>query len=57
MCSGLRLLPGGKYTQVRLNVMSANIYFDNASSSATPCAASIAAPKGTSATVDIPSAK
>ncbi len=52
---GVALLPGGKYTQVRLNVMSASIYFDNASSSATPCAASIAAPAGTSAAVDIPS--
>jgi uncharacterized protein DUF4382 len=52
---GVALLPGGKYTQVRLNVTSANIYFDNVSSSATPCAASISAPAGTSATVDIPS--
>jgi hypothetical protein len=52
---GVALLPGGKYTQVRLNITSANIYFDNASSSATPCAASIAAPAGSSAMVDIPS--
>lgn len=51
---GVGSLPSGHYTQVRLVVSSANIYFDNASSGAA-CAASIAAPSGKSASVDIPS--
>jgi hypothetical protein len=51
---GVGPLPAGHYTQVRLVVSSANIYFDNASSGA-PCAPSITAPAGTSAPVDVPS--
>lgn len=51
---GVGSLPSGHYTQVRLVVSSAKIYFDNASSGGT-CAASIAAPSGKSAAVDIPS--
>ena len=47
------LVPG-HYTQIRLVVSSAAIYFDNASSG-TACAATIAAPMGHSATVDVPS--
>jgi hypothetical protein len=51
---GVGTLPAGHYTQIRLVVSSANIYFDNASSGGA-CAGSIAAPAGTSAPVDIPS--
>jgi len=51
---GIGSLAAGKYTQIRLNVTNAAIYFDNASS-AGPCAATIAAPAGTSAPVEIPS--
>jgi uncharacterized protein DUF4382 len=51
---GVGSLPAGHYTQVRLVVSSANIYFDNASSGAA-CAPSIAAPAGKSAPVDVPS--
>jgi hypothetical protein len=51
---GVGSLPAGHYTQVRLVVSAANIYFDNASSGG-PCAASIAAPGGKSAPVEIPS--
>ena len=51
---GVGSLPSGHYTQVRLVVSAASIYFDNASSGAA-CAASIAAPAGKSAPVDIPS--
>jgi len=47
-------LPAGHYTQLRLVVSSAAIYFDNAASGAA-CAPSIAAPAGRSASVDIPS--
>jgi Domain of unknown function (DUF4382) len=47
-------LTAGHYTQIRLVVASAALYFDNASSS-TPCASSISAPAGRSATVLIPS--
>ena len=50
---GVGSLPSGHYTQVRLVVSSANIYFDNASSG--PACGSIAAPAGKSASVDIPS--
>jgi hypothetical protein len=45
----------GSYTMVRLVVQSATIYFDNSAVSATPCAASIAAPAGASANLPIPS--
>ena len=51
---GVGSLPAGKYTQVRLVVASANIYFD-APSSGSACASSIAPPAGASAAVDIPS--
>ncbi len=51
---GVGTLPAGHYTMVRLVVSSATIYFDNASAGSA-CAASIAAPAGRSAAVDIPS--
>jgi hypothetical protein len=47
-------LAAGHYTQIRLVVASAALYFDSASSG-TACAASIAAPAGRSAMVAIPS--
>jgi hypothetical protein len=47
-------LPAGHYTQLRLVVASAAIYFDNATSGP-PCAAAMAAPAGRSAAVEIPS--
>lgn len=51
---GVGSLPAGHYTQIRLVVSSATIYFDNASSGSA-CAATIAAPAGTNAPVTIPS--
>jgi hypothetical protein len=51
---GVGQLPAGHYTQLRLVVSSATIYFQNASSGPA-CAPTIAAPGGTSAPVDIPS--
>jgi hypothetical protein len=51
---GVGSLPAGKYTQVRLNVASAAIYFDNASTGAA-CAAQITEPAGKNAPVEIPS--
>jgi len=51
---GVGSLPAGKYTQVRLNVSSAVIYFD-APSVGAACAPLIAPPAGTNAPVDIPS--
>jgi uncharacterized protein DUF4382 len=47
-------LPAGHYTQLRLVVSSATLYFDNATSGSV-CAPAIAAPAGRSAPVDIPS--
>jgi len=47
-------LPAGHYTQLRLIVASAVIYFDNASTG-DACAPTIAEPAGRNATVDIPS--
>ncbi len=47
-------LAPGHYTQIRLVVSGAVIYFDNASSG-TACAGTIAAPMGRSAPVDVPS--
>lgn len=47
-------LPTGHYTQLRLVVASAAIYFDNAASGPA-CAPSIGAPAGRSAAVEIPS--
>jgi hypothetical protein len=51
---GVGSLPAGQYTQVRLNVSSAVIYFDAAAVGG-PCAPAIPAPPGSSAPVDIPS--
>ena len=51
---GVGALPAGKYTQVRLVVSSAALYFDNAAAGSA-CAASIDAPAGESAAVDVPS--
>jgi Domain of unknown function (DUF4382) len=51
---GVGPLPAGHYTQLRLVVSSATIYFQNVSSGAA-CASTIAAPAGTNASVDIPS--
>ena len=51
---GVGSLPAGKYTQVRLNVSSAAIYFD-APSAGAACAPAIAPPAGASASVEIPS--
>ncbi len=51
---GVGSLPAGHYTQVRLVVSSAALYFDNASSGPA-CAPSIPAPAGTNAPVTIPS--
>lgn len=47
-------LPTGHYTQVRLVVSSATIYFDNAAAGPA-CAPATAPPAGRSASVDIPS--
>jgi hypothetical protein len=51
---GVGTIPQGHYTQIRLVVSSAVIYFDNAASGSA-CAASIAAPAGRSSPVEIPS--
>jgi hypothetical protein len=51
---GVGPLPAGHYTQLRLVVSNAAIYFQNASSGAA-CAPTIAAPAGTNAPVTIPS--
>jgi len=51
---GIGALPAGHYTQIRLTVSSAALYFDNAASGAA-CADTIAAPAGSSASVDVPS--
>jgi hypothetical protein len=51
---GVGTLPAGHYTQVRLVVSSATLYFENASDGP-PCATSIAAPAGRSAALEIPS--
>ena len=50
----LGTLTAGHYTQVRLDVTRAVIYFDNASAGSA-CAPTIAPPAGRSANVDIPS--
>ncbi len=47
-------LPAGHYTQIRLLLASATLFFDNPSSGAA-CAASISPPAGASAPVEIPS--
>ena len=51
---GTGSLPAGHYTQLRLMVTSATIYFDSASSGA-PCTPSMVAVGGRTASVDIPS--
>lgn len=51
---GTGTLAAGHYTQLRLVVSSAAIYFDNPSSGSA-CAPTIAAPAGRTAAVDIPS--
>jgi hypothetical protein len=51
---GVGPLPAGHYTQIRLTVASAAIYFDNPSATG-PCAPQIAPPAGRSAPVDVPS--
>jgi hypothetical protein len=51
---GVGSIAAGKYTQIRLNVSSASIYFD-AATTGPACAPQIAAPAGTSAAVDVPS--
>src|SRR6187397_3103503 len=48
---GTAALPPGHYTQVRLVVQSATLYFDNASSGAA-CATTIAAPAGANAPLE-----
>lgn len=52
---GTAPLTAGHYTQVRLVVSSATIYFDNPSSGPSACAPTIAAPAGSSASVTVPS--
>ena len=47
-------LPTGHYTQVRLVVQNATLFFDNASSGSA-CATTITAPAGASSPVEIPS--
>jgi hypothetical protein len=39
-------LPPGSYTHIRLTVQNAKIFFDNGSTSSTPCASTIAEPAG-----------
>jgi uncharacterized protein DUF4382 len=52
---GSTSLPAGHYTQIRLQVRSATIHFDNASNSATACAPSITVPGTRFANVRVPS--
>jgi hypothetical protein len=51
---GAAPLPAGSYTQLRLVVASAALYFDNAAEGPA-CAPTLAAPSGRSAAVEIPS--
>ena len=51
---GVGALPEGHYAQIRLVVSSATLYFDNAASG-DACAATIAAPAGRNAPLEIPS--
>jgi hypothetical protein len=51
---GTAPLAAGHYTQLRLMVANAAIYFDNPSTG-TACASTIGAPPGRNATVTIPS--
>ena len=52
---GGSVVPAGHYTQIRLVVGTATIYWENASGAATPCAADIPAPAGTFSALEIPS--
>jgi hypothetical protein len=49
-------LTPGHYTQIRLDIASATIYFDNAAAGS-PCATTIGAPGGRNASVSIPSSE
>jgi hypothetical protein len=51
---GVGSLPEGHYTQVRVVVSSATLYFDNPSDGP-PCATRIPIPAGRSANVEVPS--
>jgi len=51
---GTGALAAGQYTQIRLTVSSSRLYFDNAAAGSA-CDASVAAPAGQNAAVDIPS--
>jgi hypothetical protein len=51
---GAGVLPAGHYTQIRITVTSATLYFDNTAPSPA-CAGGIAAPGGRSAAVTVPS--
>ena len=51
---GTAALPEGQYTQVRLVVQSATLFFDNASTGSA-CATSITPPAGASSALEIPS--
>lgn len=51
---GTGAMTAGHYTQIRLVVSSATLYFDNPSTG-TACASTMSAPAGQSATVTIPS--
>ncbi len=51
---GTGALTAGHYTQVRVTVTSAKLYFDNAASGAA-CATTITEPAGQNATIDVPS--
>ena len=51
---GVGSLPAGHYTQVRLVVSSATLYFDNPADGPA-CATTIPVPAGRSASIDIPS--
>jgi hypothetical protein len=51
---GTGALAVGHYTQIRLDIASAAIYFDNPSTSS-PCATTIPAPAGRNAPISIPS--
>ena len=53
---GAGTLAEGHYTQLRVKVAAATIYFD-AASTGTPCAETIAPPSGASATLEIPTSE
>jgi len=54
---GAGSLAEGHYTQIRVTVTAATLYFDAASSSGSPCAASITPPSGASAAIEIPTSQ